>query len=140
MQSTSFLFNSLRSLCQNIHLTRLRSLKAATDALLAGKKLSLVALGRNIISKVLTKHNIKRIDRLLGNNQLEKERLSICKSMSQIIVGTSKRPIILVDGSALSHCGHFVMLRAATPVGGRAITLYEETYLKKDCDSQKTHK
>jgi DDE family transposase len=138
MQSTSFLFNSLRGLCQKIHATRFQSLKAATNALLSGKKLSLVGLGRNIASKVLTKHNIKRIDRLLGNVKLETERLLIYQSMSPLILGTSRSPIIIIDGSPLSHCGEFIMLRAATPIGGRAITVYEECHSKTDCDTPNT--
>ncbi|WP_252360521.1 hypothetical protein, partial [Escherichia coli] len=37
--------------------------------------LTLTELGRNLPTKARTKHNIKRIDRLLGNRHLHKERL-----------------------------------------------------------------
>lgn len=39
----------------------------ATESLLDGNQLSLTQLGRNITGNVAPKHNIKRIDRLLGN-------------------------------------------------------------------------
>ena len=38
----------------------------ATQSLLNGQQLSLTELGRNIAGSVAPKHNIKRIDRLLG--------------------------------------------------------------------------
>jgi hypothetical protein len=139
MQSTNFLFKALQNVCQKIHRARFRSLKAATDSLVEGRKLSLVGLGRSIKSETTTKYNIKRVDRLLGNRKLEQECASFYRAMSRIVLGSQSRPLILVDWSGLTRCGEFLLLRAATPVGGRAITLYEESHLEKDYDSQATN-
>ncbi len=46
----------------------------ATEALLDGNQLSLTQLGRNISGAVAPKHNIKRIDRLLGNPHLHSDK------------------------------------------------------------------
>ena len=45
----------------------------ATESLLDGNQLSLTQLGRNITGNVSAKHNIKRIDRLLGNHHLNND-------------------------------------------------------------------
>jgi len=59
--------------------------------------------------------------------------------MSKIVLGDKAKPLIIVDWSGLTRCGEFLLLRAATPVGGRAITLYEESHLEKDYDSPLTN-
>jgi hypothetical protein len=139
MQPTRFLFSAIRHVCQNIHLTRFNCLRAATDALLDGKKLSLVSLGRRLNSKVDTKHNIKRIDRLLGNRKLNSERRFIYRAIAKLVCGGNKQPVVVADWSGLTRCGKYLMLRAAIPVGGRAIPIYEEAHLEKDYDSRKTN-
>jgi len=50
-----------------IHTTRLAALFAAVGGLLKGQQLWLSGVGRHLPSRVGEKHNIKRIDRLLGN-------------------------------------------------------------------------
>jgi len=45
-----------------------------------------------------------------------------------LLLGGSLRPVILVDWSDLSHDRGYQLLRASVPVGGRALTLYEEVH------------
>ena len=54
-----------------IHKKRLDSLMVATCSLLDGDALSLTELSRNIQGNVAAKHNIKHMDRLLGNRNLD---------------------------------------------------------------------
>ena len=49
----------------------------ATEALLDGNQLSLTQLGRNISGTVAPKHNIKLVDRLLGNTHLHTDKITI---------------------------------------------------------------
>jgi hypothetical protein len=139
MQPMKFLFSLLRVTCQNIHKKRLECLLAASEACLKGKKLSLVALGRNLSSKAKTKHNIKRIDRLLGNKKLNKERDFIYKTIAQALLNGERSPVVIVDWSGLTKCGEYLLLRAAIPIGGRAITIYEETYPEKNYDNREVN-
>ncbi|EKO3892424.1 IS4 family transposase, partial [Vibrio metschnikovii] len=76
MCELNILHDSLYQFCPELHLKRLNSLMLACRALLDSKKLTLTELGRNLPNQARTKHNIKRMDRLLGNRHLHKERLA----------------------------------------------------------------
>ncbi len=80
MHTLKALHNELKKACPLIHQKRLAILMLATQALLIGQRLFLTQLGRRLASKALVKHNIKRIDRLLGNRHLHQEQNSINKN------------------------------------------------------------
>ncbi|MDY6867568.1 MAG: IS4 family transposase, partial [Chloroflexota bacterium] len=92
------------------------------------KKLSVTGLGRSINNAVFEKHNIKRADRLIGNPTLNQERGQIYRVLAQWTIGQQRRPVILVDWSDLSADRHYHLLRASLPIGGRALTLYDEVH------------
>lgn len=48
--------------------------------------------------------------------------------MSRCLIGDHKRPLILIDWSDYTHDRQQLILRASVPVGGRALTLYEEVH------------
>lgn len=131
MHATHYLHKHLRNLCQTIHTKRLSVLFAAIGALALTRRLTLTSLGRSLRSSAEVKHNIKRMDRLLGNKHLYGERESIYAALVQLVVGSSQHPIILVDWSELSWDGKFQLLRAAVPVGGRALSIYEEVHPRR---------
>ncbi len=79
-----------------LHLKRLNSLTLACHALLDCKTLTLTELGRNLPTKARTKHNIKRIDRLLGNRHLHKERLAVYRWHASFICSGNTMPIVVV--------------------------------------------
>jgi hypothetical protein len=140
MHALKVLHNKLQQACPFIHQKRLAILMLAIHALLIGQRLSLTQLGRCLTSKALVKHSIKRIDRLLGNPHLHQERNSIYQFMSQELLKGNQRPLIIVDWSELTTERDFHLLRASLPVGGRALTLYEEVHPQKDIGSPKVHK
>lgn len=70
MREANILQHSLHQYCPELHLKRLNSLMLASKALIECKTLTLTELGRNLPTTARTKHNIKRIDRLLGNTHL----------------------------------------------------------------------
>ncbi len=90
---------SLPILPRITHLKRLNSLTLACHALLDCKTLTLTELGSNLPTKARTKHNIKRIDRLLGNRHLHKERLAVYRWHASFICSGNTMPIVLVDWS-----------------------------------------
>ena len=85
MRDISILHDLLKKQCPNLHAKRLSSLMIATQSLLDGQQLSLTELGRNISGSVAPKHNIKRIDRLLGNSNLHNERLDIYRWHAKLL-------------------------------------------------------
>ncbi|MGP4624609.1 hypothetical protein ACSSKB_25490, partial [Escherichia coli] len=104
MCELDILHDSLYQFCPELHLKRLNSLTLACHALLDCKTLTLTELGRNLPTKARTKHNIKRIDRLLGNRHLHKERLAVYRwHASFICSGTvaklaMRQPFVLFKG------------------------------------------
>jgi hypothetical protein len=101
--------------------TRLKSLLAGVESLLRGRELWLTGLGRHLSGKVLEKHKIKRMDRLLGNPRLHLERSAVYGCLSRLLIGGRRHPCIIVDWSDVDARKTLFILRAAVSVGGRAL-------------------
>ncbi len=113
MCELDILHDSLYQFCPELHLKRLNSLTLACHALLDCKTLTLTELGRNLPTKARTKHNIKRIDRLLGNRHLHKERLAVYRWHASFICSGNTMPIVLVDWSDIREQKRLMVLRAS---------------------------
>jgi len=131
MQATQLINTHLKKMCQAIHKKRMKALMIMVESCIQGNKLSVTGLGRAIKNAVYEKHNIKRADRLIGNLALNQERGLLYRMMGKWIIGNQKSPVILVDWSDLSSNRSFHLLRASLPVGGRALTLYDEVHPEK---------
>jgi hypothetical protein len=127
MPVVTMLQRYLRTACATIHATRLHVLVAAVDAVTRGGRLTLTGLGHTLHSRTSIKHTIKRMDRLLGNTHLQCERLLIYAAVTRHVLGAQTRPVIAVDWSDLTT-RRWQLLRAALPVGGRAVTLSDEVH------------
>lgn len=99
MCELDILHDSLYQFCPELHLKRLNSLTLDCHALLESKTLTLTKLGRNLPTKARTKHNTKRIERLLGNRHLHKERLAVYRWHANFNCSGNSMPIVLVDWS-----------------------------------------
>ena len=128
MQAMMIVRRYLKTACASMHATRLTVLFVAVDALIHGGRLTVTGLGRAVRSTTTVKHTIKRMDRLLSNRPLQHERAMIHAALSRWILGTQVQPILLVDWSDLTADRRWQLLRAALPVGGRALTVYEEVH------------
>jgi hypothetical protein len=122
------LHNLLKQSLPGIHAVRLQALMAAVEAGLSGASLSITALGRALSGPAFIKHKIKRMDRLAGNRHLESERLALSGAMVPWLLKSLPMPVIIFDWSPLTADQSQQLLRASLPVGGRAITLYEEIH------------
>jgi hypothetical protein len=140
MHALKVLHKKLKQACPTIHKKRLTILILATQASLIGQRLSLTQLDRCLYSKARVKHNIKRIDRLLGNPHLHQERNAIYRFICQELLKGNTQPLIIVDWSDLTTERDYHLLRASVLVGGRALTLYEEAHSQKDIANPKIHK
>jgi hypothetical protein len=54
-----------------------------------------------VIGPARVKHNIKRIDRLLGNRHLAAEQREVYQALAHRTLGTLREPLIIVDWSDL---------------------------------------
>ena len=128
MHALRLLHKMMAQACPQIHVVRLTALIASVEALLVGRQMSLAGLGRALLSGARVKHNIKRVDRLIGNRHLWGERTELYGAIAGLVLGQGPRPVIILDWSDMREDRSWQLLRAAVPVGGRSLTLYEEVH------------
>ncbi len=127
MSATTVLQRCLAPALGSMHALRCQTLLVAVESLLAGRRLVLMDLARSWPGAERVRAPLKRLDRLLGNHRLHAERERIYGGMVRWLVRTP-RPVILVDWCRLKANGQWHLLRAAVPVGGRTLTLFEMTF------------
>jgi len=93
-----------------------RLVLSASETLCYSKYLLIAGLGRALKRCVGVKHTIKTIDRLFGNKKLVMGSTYYYQDCVRGLVGTNKRPTILIDWSGLTRCGTFHFLRASIPL------------------------
>lgn len=139
MRDIQILQETLTNHCPTIHKKRLQSLLLATESALGGADLTLTKLGRSLNTFTAAKHAIKRVDRLLGNTRLHREKEDIYKWNARLIAGANPCPVILLDWSDVREQLRFMTLRASIALDGRAVTLYEQAFEYAQYNSPKTH-
>lgn len=139
MRVLRLLHKTLSAQSLKMHGKRLTALLSGVDSLLRWATLTVTGLGRGLQSLALTKHNIKRMDRLLSNTRLQSERMGIYKAIAHYLCRSNPRPIILVDWSDLIERERLMLLRAAIAVEGRSIPIYEAVYTLKQYNSPRIH-
>lgn len=128
MHATDLIETNIGPACQSMHTARFGALSAGVTAALAGKCVSVTALGRRSPRAVSEKASIKQMDRLVGNNRLVAEAPTVYRAMTRWIVDEQRDVLIVVDWSPVSVDGKFHVLRASVPAGGRGKTLYQEVH------------
>jgi hypothetical protein len=140
MHAISFLSRWLADFTVVGHRSRATALMKAVQALLLCGKLTLTHLGRHRCGAAHVKHQIKAIDRLLGNRHLHAERDGIYRAIAATLLGSNRNPVVIVDWSDCEVGRQWVMLKAAVPVGGRAVTIYEQVFPFKRYNSPAAHR
>lgn len=125
--------------CPWMHKTRRNALSEVVLAAIGERRLSVTGLGRAIKSSAREKHCIKRADRLIGNEHLYGELRNVYVAFARAIIGTTTRPVILVDWSDLDPFKRHYLLRASVAVDGRSLSLYEEVHGLDTKDKHETH-
>lgn len=139
MQAKQVLHKLLENTCGEMHTMRRNALAVNVMAALQGQSLTVTHLGRAIRSDAKEKHCIKRADRLLSNRRLHGERLGLYSAITNRLIGSRERPVIVVDWSDMDECRRHFVLRASVPVQGRSLTLYEEVHTVHTKEKPKTH-
>jgi len=117
-----------------MHALRSKTLLLAVESLLAGRRLVLIDLARSWIGADRIRAPLKRLDRLLGNRQLHAERERLYGGMVRWLA-RHPEPVIVVDWCRLKADGRWHLLRAAVPVGGRTLTLFEMIFPERQLAS-----
>ncbi len=100
-------------IASNIHQKRLNIFLLAGETLSQSANLSVVGLGRGLINQHLTKSNINRMDRLVGNIKLFDDRITIFSVLNSLIINKNSNPRIIVDWSSATPGERYQLLRAA---------------------------
>ena len=137
MHTAKLLHKLLVESVPSIHAARLKTIIASVQALTLGARATVTSLGRGLIGKAYDKHKIKRVDRLLSNAQLYRERHSIYCALTQRLLLGLPQAIIAIDWSPLCADQSWQLLRAAIPVGGRSLTLFEEVHPQSKLGNRK---
>ena len=87
-------------------------------ALARGAFLTVTNLGRRSHSHGMTKHNIKRMDRLLSNRAIHRQRLALYCTACHRLCQHLKHPVILVDWPDIVERQRLLLIRAALVVDG----------------------
>ncbi|HWQ37629.1 MAG TPA: IS4 family transposase [Burkholderiales bacterium] len=140
MHALSMLHRRLALSCPQVHRKRLNSLLAAVHAAVSGSRLALSDLGRGLCGAAGVKHNIKRVDRLLGNGALHLEVAEVYEALARDCLGAVKIPLIIVDWSDLSPDRSWQLLRASMALEGRSVRLYEEVHPLSRAGTRGVHK
>ncbi len=122
------------------HRARLGALLRVVKALLDGGKLALTHLGRHREGDAFVKHHIKAVDRLLGNAHVHRERVEVYRAMARTLLSHATRPLIVIDWADCELGRELLVLKAAVPVAGRAVTVYEEAHRLRRYNTPATHR
>ena len=112
-----------------IHVKRFGAMAAIVAGIIRGRRLSVTAIGRVLAGRAFPKHRIKRVDRLLSNWRMRAERWFYFRDVASFLLGRWSVPVILMDWTKVTEGFHALV--AAVPIGGRALTIYEEVHTER---------
>ena len=138
MYASTLLHKTLGKRCHDIHNTRLNTCWLTVQALTEGAQATVTSVGRGIPGSTYDKHKIKRVDRLLSNRLLHQELAVLYSALAHELLKNLSEPIVLIDWTPLCADQSWQLLRAAIPVGGRSLTLYEEVHPRNKLGNRKT--
>lgn len=129
MHAFAILQKILRPVSAQLDLRNARNLMLAVEALVRGRRLVLMDLARHWPGAERVRAPLKRLDRLLGNRDVQALRARFY-SVAAAWLLRSPQPALIVDWSELKADGHWHLLRAAVTAQGRTLTVYEEVHPK----------
>lgn len=140
MQGHKLLHNLIQKSSTPIHKKRISALTAAAGALLIGKRLTLTGIARSSLTKAKERHAIRGMDRLLGNEHLQREQAEIYKILASCLISGRHSIAILVDWSCVNKKKNWYILRASLALKGRSYTIYQEIHPVKKLNSPQAEK
>jgi hypothetical protein len=127
MRASRVLQKCLSECLDAMHAMRSRVLLRAVEALVVGRRLTLLDVARSWPGAERVRAPLKAFDRLLSNRHLHAERERIYAGMARWLLGC-ERPVIVIDWSDLKADKSWCLLRAAVPVGGRTLPVLDMVF------------
>lgn len=127
MHACTVLQRILRPVTARLDARNARNLFSAVEALLAGRRLTLMELARHFPGATRVRAPLKRFDRLLGNGDVQALRTRFYGAAMRWVV-CAPRPVLVVDWSEIKTDGAWHLLRVGLVARGRTLTLYEEVH------------
>ncbi len=127
MHATQVLQKILSPVIARLDARNARNLLFAVEALLVGRRLTLMELARHFPGAGRIKAPLQRLDRLLGNRRVQALRAH-CYQTALLWLLRMPRPVLIVDWSDVRPDRRWQLLRAAVVARGRAISVYEEVH------------
>lgn len=124
MRAMRVLQKCLSASLEAMHRARSRVLLLAVEALIAGRRLTMMDLARSWPGAERVRAPLKAIDRLLGNSHVHDERGLIYASMARWLL-RGPQPVIVIDWSGLKPDVSWCLLRAGVPIGGRTLPILD---------------
>lgn len=135
MRVQAILRRVLRPCRAEVHASRFAAVLAVIGGIVEGGRLSLTAIGRSLSRWGSPKHDIKRVDRLLSNGKMWRELRLYFRDVARLAIGSWAKPVILLDWTKVTDDFHALV--AAVPMGGRAVTIYEEVHPERHLGNAK---
>ena len=139
MRATRVLQKCLADSLHPMHQTRSRVLLRAVEALIVGRRLTLMDVARSWPDAERVRAPLKAFDRLLSNPHLHGEREQVYAGMARWLL-RSEQPVIIIDWSDLKPDQSWGLLRAAVPVGGRTLPILDMVFPGSQMGSPKAEK
>ncbi|MFC0086242.1 IS4 family transposase [Dyella flava] len=110
-----------------MHALRKQVLLKSVDALVPGRRLTLIDVARSWPDAQRVRAPLKAFDRLLSSRHLQNHREAIYADMSRWLL-RGKRPVIVIDWTDLKPDRSWCLLRAAVPIGGRTLPVLDMVF------------
>lgn len=136
MHARRVLQKLLQSALVRLDARNARTLLNAVEALLAGRRLTLMELARHWPGALKFRAPLKCLDRWLGNAAVQAQRRHVYQLALAFLL-RSATPVLVVDWSELKRDGRWHLLRAGVVCRGRTLTVYEEVHPQKHLGSRK---
>ena len=140
MQTQAIVSRLLQCCAPLMHATRWQVLRDVVVSAVGGRALTLTALALGTMQATSVRHRVKRVDRLLANPHLERERIDAYRALAHAWLSGLPQLLIVVDWSGLTADLKWHWLRASVVVDGRSITLYEEVHPRKHLAARSVHR
>lgn len=127
MRASRVLQKCLSESLNTMHALRSQVLLRSVEALVAGRRLTLIDVARSWPGAERVRAPLKAFDRLLSNRHLHAERERVYADMARWLL-RGDRPIIVIDWSDLKADKTWCLLRAAVPIGGRTLPVWDMVF------------
>ena len=127
MRASEVLQKCLSSSLEAMHALRTRTLLRSVEALLHGRRLTLMDVARAWPGADRVRAPLKAFDRLLSNRHLHGEREMVYRGMARWLL-RGPHPVIVIDWSDLKADKAWCLLRAAVPIGGRTLPVLDMVF------------